>query len=117
MARRLFDLTVGLFGLAFAAPVLLVSAVVIRLTSRGPVLYHAPRVGKDGEPFTMYKLRTMRLSKSHSPSVITSAGDSRVYPLGGLLRRLKIDELPQLLNIVNGEMSVIGPRPGFRWPR
>ena len=111
MARRLFDLLVGSIGLACAAPLLLGAAIAIKLTSRGPVLYHAVRIGKDGVPFKMHKLRTMRVSGSDSPSVITSDHDARVYPFGGLLRRLKIDELPQLLNIVGGDMSVIGPRP------
>lgn len=111
MARRLFDLLLGAMGLAVAAPLLLAAAIGIKLTSRGPVLYEAARVGKDGEPFTMYKLRTMRGVDSDSPTVITSEADPRVYPFGRLLRRLKVDELPQLLNIIRGDMSVVGPRP------
>jgi len=111
MARRLFDLCVAAAGIAAATPILVFAALGIKLTSSGPVLYEASRVGKDGNPFTMYKFRTMRHSKASTQSAITSEADPRIYPFGSLLRRLKIDELPQLFNIINGQMSVIGPRP------
>ena len=112
MAKRLFDVVVAALGLVAAAPVLLVAAVGIRLSSPGPILYRARLVGRDGHPFTMYKLRTMHL---HAPpgsrSVITAQHDPRVFAFGRPLRRLKIDELPQLVNVLRGDMSLVGPRP------
>jgi len=110
VAKRLFDVVVAALGLVAAAPVLLVAAVGIRLSSPGPILYRARLVGRDGRLFTMYKLRTMHVDDG-SRSVITAQRDPRVFPFGRPLRRLKIDELPQLLNVLRGEMSVVGPRP------
>ncbi|MGH7559673.1 MAG: sugar transferase [Gemmatimonadales bacterium] len=110
MAKRLFDLLSATVALVVLAPVLLLAAVGIRLSSPGPVLHRAPRAGRFGRPFTMYKLRTMRFG-AHQGARVTAAGDPRVFPLGRLLRRLKIDELPQLVNVLRGEMSVVGPRP------
>ena len=110
MAKRLFDVVVAALGLLAAAPVLLVAAVGIRLSSPGPILYRARLVGRDGRLFTMYKLRTMHVDDG-SRSVITAQRDPRVFTFGRPLRRLKIDELPQLLNVLRGEMSVVGPRP------
>ena len=109
MAKRLFDVVVAALGLVVAAPVLVVAAVGIRLSSRGPILHRARLVGRDGRLFTMYKLRTMHLGGSGS--VITAERDPRVFAFGRPLRRLKIDELPQLLNVLRGEMSLVGPRP------
>ncbi len=110
MAKRLFDVVVAALGLVAAAPVLLVAAVGICLSSPGPILYRARLVGRDGRLFTMYKLRTMHVDDG-SRSVITGQRDPRVFPFGRPLRRLKIDELPQLVNVLRGEMSVVGPRP------
>ena len=111
MAKRLFDVVLAALGLVAAAPVLLVAAVGIRLSSRGSLLYRARLVGRDGRLFTMYKLRTMHVDQRGSRSVITAARDPRVFPFGRPLRRLKIDELPQLVNVLRGEMSLVGPRP------
>jgi lipopolysaccharide/colanic/teichoic acid biosynthesis glycosyltransferase len=97
-------------GLVLTAPVLALSGVGIRLSSPGPILYRAQRAGLDGEPFTMFKLRTMHL-QSAGGSPITSRGDPRIFRLGRVLRRFKIDELPQLANVVRGEMAFVGPRP------
>ena len=110
MAKRLFDVVVAALGLMAAAPVLLVAAVGIRLSSPGPLLYRARLVGRYGRLFTMYKLRTMYVDHG-SGSVITAQRDPRVFPFGRPLRRLKIDELPQLVNVLRGEMSLVGPRP------
>ena len=110
MAKRLFDVVVAALGLVVAAPVLVVAAVGIRLSSRGPILHRARLVGRDGRLFTMYKLRTMHLGAG-SGSVITAERDPRVFAFGRPLRRLKIDELPQLVNVLRGEMSLVGPRP------
>ena len=108
-ASRYIDLVLSIAGLAIGAPCLLLAAVGIKLTSKGPVFYLAERIGKDGKPFFMYKLRTMR--PQSGGAAVTSAGDDRIYPFGGFLRKTKLDELPQLFNIVRGDMSVVGPRP------
>jgi len=108
--RRIFDVVTAALGLVLAAPLLALAAILIRLTSPGPILYPARRVGLVGRPFTMYKLRTMRPSRG-SASAITAANDPRVFPLGRWLRAAKIDELPQLWNVLRGDMSIVGPRP------
>lgn len=109
--KRLFDVVVASLVLVLAGPFLLLAAVSIRLTSRGPALYHGKRAGLHGEPFYQHKLRTMRVDEDTSARQITDAEDDRITPLGGLLRRLKLDELPQFWNVLVGEMSVVGPRP------
>lgn len=109
MAKRLFDLTVAGTALVVLAPLLLLIALGIRLSSPGPVLFRAERVGLGGRPFTMYKFRSMR--HGGSGSVISARDDQRVFAFGALLRKAKLDELPQLLNVVRGDMSIVGPRP------
>jgi lipopolysaccharide/colanic/teichoic acid biosynthesis glycosyltransferase len=109
-AKRALDVVLAGVALLLVAPVLVVAAVGIRLAGPGPVLYRAQRLGWDARPFTMYKLRTMRAEQA-SASVITARDDPRVFPFGALLRRTKIDELPQLFNILRGDMSIVGPRP------
>jgi lipopolysaccharide/colanic/teichoic acid biosynthesis glycosyltransferase len=111
MARRLIDAGVAAIVLAVASPVLAVVAAGIRLTSPGPVIYRAQRIGLGGRPFTMLKFRTMHHGSSIERCAITTAHDARVFPLGSLLRRSKIDELPQFVNVLRGEMSIVGPRP------
>jgi lipopolysaccharide/colanic/teichoic acid biosynthesis glycosyltransferase len=111
MARLLFSRTVALLGLIALAPLVALAAAGIALTSPGPILYRARRVGKDGEIFTMHKLRTMHHETGPSGSAITGANDPRVFRLGSFLRRWKIDELPQLYDVLRGKMSIVGPRP------
>jgi lipopolysaccharide/colanic/teichoic acid biosynthesis glycosyltransferase len=106
------DLILALLLLAVAAPLLLFAAIVVKLTSRGPVLYSQVRLGRNGRPFTLYKLRTMM----HKCESLTGArwsvpGDPRITPVGRFLRRTHLDELPQLWNVLRGEMSLVGPRP------
>lgn len=98
------------FGLVAGSPILAAAAVMIKKSDPGPVLYRAARAGVGGRPFAMYKLRTMR---QHSDALgsITAAADTRIFPAGGLLRKLKLDELPQLANVVTGDMALVGPRP------
>ena len=111
MVRRLIDLILSSVALILLSPLFAVAAVGILLSSPGPILYLAKRVGLNGKVFTMYKFRTMRVDQSSFPSCITAKDDPRVFAFGSWLRRLKIDELPQLLNILKGEMSIVGPRP------
>jgi exopolysaccharide biosynthesis polyprenyl glycosylphosphotransferase len=99
-------------GLLLVAPILPLVAIAIRLTSPGPVLYSQRRVGKDGKPFTIYKFRSMRINaEAASGAVWSQPGDPRVTPMGRFLRRTRIDELPQLWNVLKGDMSFVGPRP------
>ena len=108
--KHLFDITFAFFGLLFLWPVLLVVAILIRIKMPGgPVFFCQQRVGKDGKLFTMYKFRSMTVN--HGGSSVSVAGESRITPLGEKLRRYKIDELPELWNILKGDMSFVGPRP------
>jgi lipopolysaccharide/colanic/teichoic acid biosynthesis glycosyltransferase len=107
--KRLFDIFLSFIALIFLSPLFLVVAAVVKVTSRGPVFYRARRVGRGGRLFTLYKFRTMRDEKPTSR--ITAAGDPRITSLGRVLRNFKIDELPQLFNVLKGDMSLVGPRP------
>lgn len=110
MVKRAFDILISLFVLAITAPLMVFAALGIRVASPGPVFYHATRGGLHGVPFRMLKLRTMHVGADREGS-ITSPNDQRVFVFGSLLRALKIDELPQFINILRGDMSVVGPRP------
>jgi lipopolysaccharide/colanic/teichoic acid biosynthesis glycosyltransferase len=110
MIKRLFDVLVSFFSLLILSPLLALVALVIKLDSPGPVFYRGLRVGKDGKPFRIFKFRTMADDQDTGPR-ITAKDDPRVTTLGRVLRRLKINELPQLINILRGEMSLVGPRP------
>lgn len=109
--KRAFDTLLAGAALVLLSPVLGIVACLIRLTSRGPALYRQQRVGKDGLPFQILKFRSMVTQAPKSALSITVAGDPRVTPLGKMLRRFKADELPQLWNVLCGEMSLVGPRP------
>ncbi|MEX2196088.1 MAG: sugar transferase [Thermoleophilaceae bacterium] len=102
----------AVIGLVLASPVLAIATIAIKLGSRGPVLYRQRRVGKDGEPFEMLKLRTMVSGAEHiGPGLAVNEGDARITRAGALLRRFSLDELPNLVNVVRGEMAIVGPRP------
>lgn len=108
--KYIFDRVCALLGLIVAMPLLLVVALLIRIKMPdGPVLYKQKRVGKDGRSFTIYKFRTMRVGTDQSS--VSVAGESRITPLGAILRKYKIDELPELWNVLIGDMSFVGPRP------
>lgn len=108
--KWLFDRIMSFVGLIVLSPVLLVVALLIRVKMPGgPVLFRQKRVGKDGELFTMVKFRSM--SVSHGGSSVSVAGESRITPLGAKLRKYKLDELPELWNVLVGDMSFVGPRP------
>ena len=109
--QRIIDLAISAIGLALLSPVFLVAALAIKLTSPGPVFHRAERIGREGVPFTLFKFRSMRANAAHAGPGITRAGDARITPIGRFLRRTKIDELPQLLNVIRGDMGLIGPRP------
>ena len=111
MIKRSFDLLASLIGLVVLSPVMAVIAVIVRRDSAGPALFRQERVGRHGRLFTLLKFRTMTESKDAHGPLITSAGDSRVTKVGHVLRSTKLDELPQLINVVKGDMSLVGPRP------
>jgi len=135
MTKRLLDVLVAGLALAVSSPLFIVAAVGILITSPGPIFYRAKRIGRDlrrarpdgsstaheserrrqdgyrGREFTMYKFRTMRVATGDAESPITAQNDSRVFPFGAFLRATKIDELPQLINVLKGDMSLVGPRP------
>ncbi len=111
VSKRVFDLVVSAVGLALCAPLLPLIALVIKLSGSGPVLYSQRRVGKAGRVFTLYKFRTMRADAESGGSMWAGANDPRVTGVGKWLRKTRLDELPQLWNILRGEMSVVGPRP------
>lgn len=109
--KRLFDVLVSLLVLGFLGLPLLVLIICIRLTSRGPAVFVQKRIGQDGFPFSIYKLRTMRPDAASCGIGLTQSGDRRITPIGRWLRKLKLDELPQFYNVLRGDMSVVGPRP------
>lgn len=112
VGKRVADMTLGCIALILALPILAVCALIVKTSSRGAVLHTQIREGKDGELFTMYKLRTMYSSaESATGAVWASDNDPRVVPACRWMRRSHIDELPQLVNVLKGEMSLVGPRP------
>ena len=111
MAKRILDVVVSGLALTLLSPLMLALAICIKLDSRGPVLYRGERVGKDGEPFRMCKFRTMVVEADRIGPPVTYREDPRITRVGGFLRRTKLDELPQLINVLKGEMSLVGPRP------
>lgn len=113
--KRLFDLLASLGALVLLSPLMAVLAMRIKGYDGGPVLYAGRRVGKDGKPFGMYKFRSMVLDADKIGGSSTPDDDPRITPIGKVLRRYKLDELPQLFNVVKGEMSLVGPRPQVQW--
>ena len=113
---RPVDVALSAVGLALASPVLAAAAIAIKLEDGGPILYRQTRVGKDGVDFELLKLRTMTVgAERQGAGYAVNAGDPRITRVGRALRRLSLDELPQLWNILRGDMSVIGPRPTLRY--
>lgn len=111
MAKRIFDVLSALAALTILFPGLLVIALAIKLTSPGAVFFRQERIGRNGVPFRIIKFRTMRDDALDAGRAITVAGDDRITAFGAILRRCKLDELPQLINVVIGDMSLVGPRP------
>jgi lipopolysaccharide/colanic/teichoic acid biosynthesis glycosyltransferase len=109
--KRLFDIFAALVGLVLLVPVFLAIAVAIMVDSRGPVFYRARRIGQGGRRFGMYKFRTMVVGADRVGPALTYKDDPRVTRVGRLLRRFRLDELPQLINVLLGDMSLVGPRP------
>ncbi len=110
--KRALDFLIALFALICLSPVMLVVAIIIKLTSPGPVIFRQKRIGKDGKVFDIYKFRSMCVgAESQGSGVYSGKGDARVTAIGKIIRATSIDELPQFVNILKGEMSFVGPRP------
>jgi len=109
--KRLLDIAVSGAGLVLTSPILLAAAIAVKVETPGSAFYSGRRVGKDGRAFGILKLRTMRAGADQQGPAVTAGGDPRITSVGRFLRRTKIDELPQLLNVLKGEMSLVGPRP------
>lgn len=114
MIKRCADVTLALAGIVLLLPLFALTALLIKLDSAGPVMFVHERIGRGFRPFRMYKFRTMRADAPLDGSLVTVRGDTRVTRIGRLLRRTKLDELPQLINVLRGEMSLVGPRPEVR---
>lgn len=116
--KRICDLAIGIISLPIVLIVIAVLAPFIHFEDKGPVFYNAPRVGKDGRDFKMYKLRSMRVNAPdlvmEDGSTYNSADDPRMTRIGAFMRRTSLDEIPQFLNVLKGDMSVVGPRPDLR---
>lgn len=111
MLKRCFDVISSLVGLILISPVFLTVPLLIKLDSKGPIFFKQWRIGKDGKQFKIYKFRTMVQDADKIGSLITAGNDQRITGIGGLLRRYEIDELPTLINVLKGDMSIVGPRP------
>jgi lipopolysaccharide/colanic/teichoic acid biosynthesis glycosyltransferase len=110
-ARRVFDVTIASAALAAASPILIAAAIAIRLEDGGPIFFKQQRVGRFGKLFTIYKLRTMKTTACGDALKPTGGTDSRITNIGRFLRKASIDELPQLFNVLRGDMAIVGPRP------
>lgn len=111
MLKRTFDVLIAVLVLLMLWPVLLVCALAVMMTSSGGALFRQERVGRGGRPFTIFKFRSMRADAPATGPHFTAAGDPRITRVGAFLRRSSLDELPQVLNVVRGDMSLVGPRP------
>ena len=109
--KRLFDIFFSALGIIICMPFFIIAAILVKLDSSGPVFFTQERIGKDFKPFKIYKFRTMKKAGEQDGPKITIKGDNRITGTGRLLRKYKIDELPQLFNVLKGDMSFVGPRP------
>jgi lipopolysaccharide/colanic/teichoic acid biosynthesis glycosyltransferase len=114
LKKRALDILIAAVGLMVLSPIFLVVAILIKFDSRGPALFRQERVGKGFKPFRIYKFRTMVKDAAQIGSSITCGDDPRITRIGRFLRKTKVDELPQFLNVLRGEMSLVGPRPEVR---
>ena len=115
MLKRFFDIIVSFFGLIIVSPLLGLIAIIIKMDSKGPVFYRGERVGRFGKTFKIWKFRTMVENAEKIGSIHASSNDPRITKIGKFLRKYKLDELPQLINILKGEMSFVGPRPQVKY--
>lgn len=115
LIKRFFDLSAATMGLVIISPILFCIALCIWIEDRGPVFYRGRRIGLHGKPFRIFKFRTMVVNAETLGPSSTSEDDPRITRIGKFLRKYKLDELPQLINVLKGEMSIVGPRPQVQW--
>lgn len=111
--KRLFDFLMSLIAIIILSPVILIVALAVKFTSPGPILFKQRRIGKDNIEFEIYKFRTMRIDTPNVPTHLLENPEQWITPIGKFLRKTSLDELPQLFNILKGEMSIVGPRPAL----
>lgn len=111
--KRLFDFVMSLIGITVLSPIILIVALAVKLTSPGPMLFKQRRIGKNNDEFQIYKFRTMRIDTPNVPTHLLENPEQWITPVGKFLRKTSLDELPQLFNILKGEMSIVGPRPAL----
>lgn len=111
--KRVFDFIMSLIAIIIFSPIILIVAILVKITSKGPILFKQRRIGKDNVEFNIYKFRTMRIETPNVATHLLNDSDSFYTPIGKALRKVSLDELPQLFNILKGEMSIIGPRPAL----
>jgi lipopolysaccharide/colanic/teichoic acid biosynthesis glycosyltransferase len=109
--KRFFDLIVSFFMICAVLPVMATISVLIKITDKGPVIFRQQRVGQGGRLFSIYKFRTMKVNSESKGPAVTAGNDMRITGIGKILRQTKLDELPQLVNVLKGDMSLVGPRP------
>jgi exopolysaccharide biosynthesis polyprenyl glycosylphosphotransferase len=109
--KRLIDVFVSLFVLFFLSPFFIITAIVVKLTSKGPIFYIQERIGHHGKPFNIYKYRSMYVDAEKNGPALSSKDDHRITPFGKFMRKIRLDEIPQFLNVLIGDMSLVGPRP------
>lgn len=118
--KRFFDILLSLIGIIIILPILLIIAIIVKIDSKGPVIFKQKRLGKNGKVYNIYKIRSMKVGSEHvGTGVYSGKGDARVTRIGKILRATSLDELPQLFNILKGDMSFVGPRPPLTyhpWP-
>ncbi len=113
MLKRIFDFLASLIGIILLSPIIIIVAIVIKLSSPGSILFSQRRIGKDNKEFKIYKFRTMRTDTPDVPTHLLEKPEQWITPIGKFLRKTSLDELPQLWNILKGEMSIVGPRPAL----
>lgn len=111
--KRVFDFIISLIGVIVLSPIILIVALAVKLTSPGPMLFKQRRIGKNNNEFQIYKFRTMRIDTPNVPTHLLENPEQWITPVGKFLRKASLDELPQLFNILKGEMSIVGPRPAL----
>lgn len=111
--KRIFDFLMSLIGILILSPIIIIVALSVKLTSKGPILFKQRRIGKNNEEFSIYKFRTMRIDTPNVPTHLLENPEQWITPVGKFLRKTSLDELPQLFNILSGKMSIVGPRPAL----
>lgn len=111
ITRRVFDILASLISLILLCPLLLLLAIMIKVTGRGPVIYTQDRIGRNGKPFVIYKFRSMVFNAEKDVPLLSNLNEERITRIGKFLRKYRIDEIPNFINVIRGEMSIVGPRP------